>query len=67
MTAVAVLNRLNILSQTAESLAESQDAEAANQRSFTCMLTEGVSILREIFNYLNTIYEEWQHELIPSF
>ena len=42
MTAVAVLNRLNVLSQTAESLAESQDAEATNQRSFTCMLTEWV-------------------------
>ena len=35
---VVVLNSVNVLFQTAESLAESQDVEAENQRSFICVL-----------------------------
>ena len=33
-----ILNRVNVLFQTAESLAESQDVEAENQRSLICVL-----------------------------
>ena len=33
-----ILNRVNVLFQTAESLAESQDVEAENQRSLFCVL-----------------------------
>jgi len=49
--AIAVLNHLNVLFQTAKGLAENQDFEAETQPAFFCVLVlEWVSIYRDIFN-----------------